>query len=116
MTDHVELSRCIICGAKVPDLCPDEAGLCSFCGHGVTPASVALPVELSRGVVAGGRAFLFCNCGGALMPAVEWLGGSLVELTGIACRQCGTLTPVRAGLIDTREASADCPAAVAHSV
>ena len=55
--------------------------------------------------IIGEHAVLFCQCGGALTPTVELLAGGLVELTGIGCRQCGTQTPVRCGLMDTREAA-----------
>jgi hypothetical protein len=53
--------------------------------------------------VIGEQAVLFCQCSGPLTPTVAVLAGGLVELTGIACRRCNTRTPVRAGLMDTRE-------------
>jgi hypothetical protein len=55
--------------------------------------------------VIGEQAVLFCQCGGPLTPTVAVLAGGLVELTGIGCRQCRTQTPVRAGLMNTREAA-----------
>jgi hypothetical protein len=70
--------------------------------------SAAIPVVRFAPAVSGERAFLFCKCGGALTPAVELLGGNLIELTGILCQRCGTLTPIRAGLMDAREARTGC--------
>jgi hypothetical protein len=61
---------------------------------------VSEPIE----PVADEPALLFCKCGGLLSATVALLAHGLVEMTGIGCRKCQTLTPVRRGVMDTREA------------
>jgi hypothetical protein len=55
-------------------------------------------------------AVLSCKCSALLTATVALLPrGRRVEVTGIGCLKCGTMTPVRRGVIENAKEALQCP-------